>query len=839
MKSILIITALLFLLYGNISAAGSNGTVIQDIKGSAISIRDNKGKLELILDNNNKCAITGIKVLGTEVAAPGSGAFSSVKVNGKMYNTLSELKSPTAIRSGNTVTVKNIEFGNGTDRISENWIFRPDSDFVDWTIEREYPGSMTLEDTGFPEWAFNNMETWDGALLGTGGVAWCRFFDHVDASLGSHTGKVTFWNREKNICLQIQPVINDGWHAAVRFSRQHDNKFTLNYTVSEDELRTKNFLARFIIDRQDIWDLFDARGKATVTYRLKALEYQKAMYRGDMKGINTASVGNLLNTIARVGIIDEKLMGSNNWHLDMGFVCLHEHWVAQMGLAIDDPDYLENYRKTLDYFRDNAIMPDGNVRDRWAYRMWDSSPGTFKNGFYECQWGDLFDSNTDYVMNVADLFQLNGDSAWVVKHRQSCEKALDFLLRHDSDRNGLIEVPEESHLAKKGSDWIDVIWASWESAFINAKYYNALIQWASVEEVTGNVQKAAIYLSAAAACKSAFNRPVSEGGFWDPEKNWYIYWHDKDGSIHGNNLVTPVNFMAISFGICDDPTRKKALLSKIEELMQKEKLFMWPVSFFPYQPDEGLNVNYPFPNYENGDIFLAWGEAGISAYADYDPSIPVKYIKNVLQQYEKDGLAWQRYVRVKQQGAGSDILANNCMPVVGLYHDIYGIDPRYNRLQLNPHLTPELNGTSLSYNLRDQKYTIDLSTANYFVSINSFRVNSHSAFGVSSEGNTLNLYKLNCKDPALIISSDRQSAINVETLESYPGNRNSVKWKIHSPDDQVLLSFKTGDLPPDRKYTVFRNSEKLISCTSDKEGCIRFNDSLMKGETAFYWLDEF
>ncbi len=65
----------------------------------------------------------------------------------------------------------------------------------------------------------------------------------------------------------------------------------------------------------------------------------------------------MLNTIARVGVIDEKLMGSNNWHLDMGFVCLHEHWVAQMGLAIDDQDYLDNYRKTLDYFRDNAISP--------------------------------------------------------------------------------------------------------------------------------------------------------------------------------------------------------------------------------------------------------------------------------------------------------------------------------------------------------------------------------------------------------------------------------------------------------------------------------------------------
>ena len=119
---------------------------------------------------------------------------------------------------------------------------------------------------------------------------------------------------------------------------------------------------------------------------------------------------------------------------------------------------------------------------------------------------------------------------------------------------------------------------------------------------------------------------------------------------------------------------------------------MWPISFFPYQPDEGYKVNYPFPNYENGDIFLAWGEVGIRAYQDYDPSIPVKYIKNVLKQYEKDGLAFQRYKRISQEGAGSDILANNCLPVVGLYRDIYGIQPQFNRLYLEPHMTEELNG---------------------------------------------------------------------------------------------------------------------------------------------------
>ena len=143
----------------------------------------------------------------------------------------------TAIR----VIIDGIIFGEKGNQVSEKWIFQPDSDYIDWTIERTFQGNMTLEDTGFPEWSFNSMETWTGALLGTGGVAWCRFFDKVNASLGNHTGKVTFWNQENKACLSIDPSQPEGQHVAVRFSRQPDNRFTLNYSVTEDELTDKTF----------------------------------------------------------------------------------------------------------------------------------------------------------------------------------------------------------------------------------------------------------------------------------------------------------------------------------------------------------------------------------------------------------------------------------------------------------------------------------------------------------------------------------------------------------------------------------------------------------------------
>lgn len=789
----------------------------------AIKIQDKKGNLVLHLNTQDHCAINYVEVLGHAVITSNEGVFSAIKSNGNWLTSLTNIPGPKIITEGDQIIIENILFGEENNRVKEKWIFHSYSDYIDWTIERSYSKNRTLEDTGFPQWSFDNMETWTGALLGTGGVAWCKFFDQVNASLGNHTGKVTFWNQQKKICLSIDPIESNGQQIAVRFSRQQDNKFTLNYTVSEEKQRTKHFLSRFIVDRQDIWDLFDVRKTSKVTYRLKASAYDESFSRGEFPGLDKESIQGILNTIARVGVIDENITGSNNWHLDMGYAVLHEQWIAQMGLAINDQNYLRNYQKSLDYYRDNAISPEGNVKDRWAYRIWDSKPGTFDNGFYECQWGDLFDSNTDYVTNIAGLFQMNGDLKWVQTHKLQCEKVLGFLLKRDSDNDGLIEVWSDSYKEKKGSDWIDVIWASHENAFVNAKFYEALTQWSNVEEIMGDSAKACEYRAIAQKCKNRFNQPVSEGGFWNPENNWYVYWRDKDDRIHGDNLVTPVNFMAIAYGICDDDRRKEAILSKIEKLMQKEKLFMWPLNFFPYQEDEGYKVNFPFPNYENGDIFLAWGEVGIRAYLNYDRSIPIRVVKNVLKQYEKDGLAFQRYDRIKQEGKGDDILANNCLPIVGLYQNIYGIQPQYNRLFLDPHMTSELNGTMVNYWFRNQTYKIQLSSNDYSLSANSFLIRSPGCFGMYTEGDSLFYFNQNNPTPAFILTRDKPSGVQVKIIHWDNDPKKNKKWTIQSLSGSTKSDFEICLLNAGFNYSVLKNGIAWSVEKSDRSGKISFS----------------
>ena len=125
-----------------------------------------------------------------------------------------------------------------------------------------------------------------------------------------------------------------------------------------------------------------------------------------MHGLNGKAVTNLLNTVARIGVIDKNLFGGNSWHTPYGPICLHEQYIADFAIGINDESYIEGYKQCLEYYRDNAIQPDGRILARWAYLNEDAMPGTVnKEGFYEAQWGYLMDSNPDFVSNVSELYQ--------------------------------------------------------------------------------------------------------------------------------------------------------------------------------------------------------------------------------------------------------------------------------------------------------------------------------------------------------------------------------------------------------------------------------------------------
>jgi hypothetical protein len=798
------------------AACQPRDTQVVTIATSTMSMTLEYGKLR---DTGYKASITRLIVNGMDVLDDGDGMYTSVKVNGKLYASMRSNTEPVKTETAGRLTLTGISYGDSDLTIHETWTFIKKGATIQWEIDRSFSKPVVVEEAATPVINFADISTWDGAYQGYGGLAWFYLFDKKKDTYGVHTSSSDFWNSKSNTGLRITVDAPDK-KIAMSYTRATDNRLSAAITVSDQEMLpladSGTQRRRFVTTGLPVWAPFPINAGTTRTsVTFSYFNFKQKYGRGTLVGIDSDRVNAVLNTIARIGVIDSLHFGGNSWHTPYGPICLHEQYIAQLGLGIDDPAYLRGYESCLDFYRDHAILPDGRVYPRWAYTNEDAMPGRFnKDGFYEAQWGILMDSNPDYVSNVADLFDLTGNTTWVKGHRLSCEKALDWILKRDSNDNGLVEMMTDNRSQQQSSDWIDIIWASYENAFVNAKLYHALVKWAIIEKLLDNPDKAAYYEQFAAKLKSSFNKSTKEGGFWDEEKGCYIHWRDKDNTIHGRNMVTPVNFMAIAYNICDDSVRKRRILDAIETQMRQEHLFFWPLAMSSYTPGEGKEWQFPFPAYENGDLFLSWGSIGIAAYAGYDPAIAVKYVKNVLAQYAKDGLAYQRYGRLKQDGLGDDILAGNSLSIVGLFQSVYGVNPLYNRFYLDPHTTPELAGTRLKYNYHDQRLTINLDTNTYAVSNDQFKVISKRDFGFNVTRGQVCYFEGNESTPSLRATTGAPLTIIILTW-----NDTTRVWKQVSPKSPAtLVKYVISQLAPNTQYNITMNQTALKKTRSDKNG---------------------
>jgi hypothetical protein len=789
---------------------------IVTITTSKISMALDFGSLN---DTGYKAGIINLTVNGSEVLNAGDGIYTSVKVNGRIYSSMRLSKRPVMTQTADRLILTGISYGDSDLAINETWTFIKKNETIQWEIERNFSKPVMAEEAAMPVINFAGMTTWEGAYQGYGGVAWFYLFNNRRDTYGVHTASSDFWNSTTNNGLRIT-VDAPEKKIAMSYTRDIDNRLSCAITVSDHEMLpladSGTHRRRFVTTGLPVWAPFHlTAGTTNARLTFSYFNFSEKYGRGTLAGIDSNRVNAVLNTIARIGVIDSLHFGGNSWHTPYGPICLHEQYIAALGLGINDPAYLRGYESCLDFYRDHAILPDGRVYPRWAYTNEDAMPRRFnQDGFYEAQWGILMDSNPDYVSNVADLFDLTGDANWVKGHRRSCEKALDWILEKDSNHNGLVEMMTGSRSQKQSSDWIDIIWASYENAFVNAKLYHALVKWAAIEKLLANPDKASCYERFAAKLKSSFNKSTKEGGFWDEEKGCYIHWRDKDNSIHGRNMVTPVNFMAITYNICDDTARKRRILDAIETQMRQENLFFWPLAMRSYAPDEGKEWQFPFPAYENGDLFLSWGSIGVAAYAGYDPAIALKYVKNVLAQYAKDGLAYQRYGRLKQDGLGDDILAGNSLSIVGLFQSIYGVNPLYNRFYLDPHITPELAGTELKYNFHDERLTINLDTNTYAVSNNQFKVTCKKSFGFNATRDRLSYFNGNESTASLRVTTEAPMTIVILTWQN-----NTRNWKQEAPKSPAkTVEYVISQLTPDTQYAITINKTTLKKARSDKNG---------------------
>ncbi|MET6997783.1 alpha-L-rhamnosidase C-terminal domain-containing protein [Chitinophaga defluvii] len=799
--------------------------IIHNANDKTIRITVPDQRLSLFIDYSHGCRITQLTIKNKNTLSP-SGIYTGIRTDEALFHSYSQTQPIHITTTPNGIKLKGITYGDNSNSVNESWYFELAGDKIQWVIDREYNNTTTLQEMALPEWNFQTLSTWKGGILDNGGMVWCKYLSKPHDTYGVHTGGVTFWNAASSDALRIAVNAGDNHAVATKYSHSGQHAFTCTHFVTEKALGQRYHLSRFVSQRSDVFAPCRVKkGNIRVNIELQYIDYSKAYTRGTLPGIDAIAVRELMNTTGRYGVVDNNIVGANGWITN--WKCLHEPFFAQIGMALNDKHYTQNLSATLDQERDMAMQEDGRVLSRWHNAPGDEIPGTFNpaTGYYEAMWGYTIDSQTGYVINTAEQFDLTGDIRWLHTHKKSCEKALDWLIKRDSNNNGIFEMMNNNISEQKASDWLDIVWAGFENAFVNAQLYEALSHWANCELILGDQPKSAYYAAIAARLKTAFNKPVEEGGFWSSDKKQYVYWRDNDGSVHGDNLVTPVNFAAITFGLCDNKQRIAMILDQIEERANAESLFHWPLCFDSFKRAEVHDNNWPFPRYENGDIFPTWGYLGIRCYANYDKQIALKYINNILDQYNKDGLSSQRYSRKTQSGLGEDILAGISTTITALYRDIYGIRPKWNRMGIEPNMISSLNGTRFSYTLRDTVYQLTLSVDDYQISTTGFSIRSKYAFGVNKAGKSLIYYPDNKEIIQLAIdaASNRPIKIAINNWEA-----DHYSWKITSTDS---YKFNITGLIPGTQYRLSVNNRQQPLLTVQTDGTLSFRHTISSPAT--------
>ena len=200
-----------------IAAAAQAAPQIQhDAEKKCVTMTDGQGTLTLRLRYDGRCVLDRVVVRGQEVVSEAAGVYSSMHTgvyggDDRDYSTRSGIPSPIVDVGPQSVTVSHICFGGYLTQVEERWSFDVQPDCIDWQITRNCLNGCVQEDAGFPHWDFQNLSTWTGAVLGTGGVAWFKLFHDQQiktplATYGVHTGPVTFWNQATGACLRIVPT---------------------------------------------------------------------------------------------------------------------------------------------------------------------------------------------------------------------------------------------------------------------------------------------------------------------------------------------------------------------------------------------------------------------------------------------------------------------------------------------------------------------------------------------------------------------------------------------------------------------------------------------------------
>ena len=294
---ILLLSSIIFLTHCK-SPEQIESLVLHEKDKGLVSIRSKDQQIAMHLKYKDGCYFNRVDVRGHQVIDPIKGVSSSIKIAGNWYSSRDESTRPGVAIDGNTLTVINIHYGDEKYSVEETWKLTALENTIEWHIQRRTKGDGLLEDAANAEWVFSDMQTWTGAILDNGGVAWNKLLENKNMSYGSHAGKVLFWNAANDRCLEIKPISLGNQHIATRFSHNTDDTHSFVHTLSDSVLKTRVDLSRFLRDSKVLWKPFHIRNdEKTVTYSISAPSYKNQFDLGEFNGLDEDAVREILNTI--------------------------------------------------------------------------------------------------------------------------------------------------------------------------------------------------------------------------------------------------------------------------------------------------------------------------------------------------------------------------------------------------------------------------------------------------------------------------------------------------------------------------------------------------------------
>lgn len=140
-----------------------------DAKGKTVTFGNKK--IKLTLDYNGKASVSALEVNGQKVIDGADGIFSQVRTPKASYSSLQTIASPSVTTTANTVTISGISYGDKELTINETWKFTIKENDVKLDVDRTFSKATQIEEASLPTFHFDNINTWEGAYQGYGGLA--------------------------------------------------------------------------------------------------------------------------------------------------------------------------------------------------------------------------------------------------------------------------------------------------------------------------------------------------------------------------------------------------------------------------------------------------------------------------------------------------------------------------------------------------------------------------------------------------------------------------------------------------------------------------------------------